>query len=636
MGIKTKIGILVLVPLIGMLLLLFIGWQSIFTVDEGRRRFFDEAFAPIVIQQIPKLIQSQEAIALILNADRDAHQALVAERLSIVAALDASDERYKKADATNLENIQQVKERVAKAAALSQTDSMKPLYEQFHLDFAEWERKSRQVVQYAINPAKMRFAPKISNGSGKKAFDIMRDHLDKLEGLYEEHIQEMLDEVKIQQEQAEIISAKLENESNRAIMIFVVLVIVFFIVSGILGIWIAILITRPLSLLQNTVMDIEETGEFSKRVDIGGNDEIGKIAGALNTLLNSIQSAIAEITRVIGDLARGDLTSRIAGDHKGDLISLKNDTNQSLEMLGRIISEVMETSNRVKTGATELSASSQSLANGTTEQAASLEEASSSINEIDSQTKANNENAEKALQLTDQTNRIVENANLQMQQMLTSINSINKTSTDVSKIIKVIDEIAFQTNLLALNAAVEAARAGKYGKGFAVVAEEVRNLAARSAEAARNSTELIENSGKEVEKGVDNAGKTAEILAKIDESVVQVNEIVNNIADASRKQNLAIEEINHGLNQVNKVVQQNSSISEETASASDELSAQADSLQRLTAQFRLENSSAAAPSVVLETEITQIPPDDDERPDSDEPEKTQQKTIVLDTDGYAT
>ncbi|MBU2648928.1 methyl-accepting chemotaxis protein, partial [bacterium] len=251
------------------------------------------------------------------------------------------------------------------------------------------------------------------------------------------------------------------------------------------------------------------------------------------------------------------------------------------------ITQVVNAAEQVNSGAGQIASASQALASGTTEQAASLEETSSSMSEVGSRAKINNENANQAVQLSNQTLEIVNRGNAQMEAMLASMDKINNSSGDISKIIKVIDEIAFQTNLLALNAAVEAARAGKYGKGFAVVAEEVRNLAARSAEAAKNTTGLIENSVKEVDSGVLNAGKTAEILNEINVSITKVNDLVGEIASSSQEQRISTDEVNKALTQVNDVVQQNSSISEQTAAASEELSGQAMQLQELMRRFKV-------------------------------------------------
>ncbi len=345
--------------------------------------------------------------------------------------------------------------------------------------------------------------------------------------------------------------------------------------------------TQPLVNLQTTLSDIEQTGEFVKRVEIKSRDEIGKTATAFNGLMDTLQSTIGNLNHIFESVANSDLSERMTDDLKGDLDKLKSRTNESIEMLGQTIRQVKLTSDQVKTGSQELSSSAQALADGTTQQAASLEEISSSMSEIEKKTKDNNENAALAQQSAIHALDTAEKGNSQMQGMLQSMDEINSTSADIAKIIKVIDEIAFQTNLLALNAAVEAARAGKYGKGFAVVAEEVRNLASRSAEAAKSTTELIEKSTKEIEKGVDNAGKTAEVLTEINESVKQVNTIADEISSASSEQSAGIVEINKGLIQVNDIVQRNSSISEQTASASDELFSFATQMENLIVRFKL-------------------------------------------------
>ncbi|MBT4088137.1 MAG: hypothetical protein HOE30_06565, partial [Deltaproteobacteria bacterium] len=298
----------------------------------------------------------------------------------------------------------------------------------------------------------------------------------------------------------------------------------------------------------------------------------------------------------------GDLSQQVTVECKGELGILKSSINESVGLLGRTIEHAKNSSQQVNTRAEELSASSQSLASGASQQAASLEEVSSSMSEIGSQAKASDKNASEAQVISNQAIEKVRTGNTQMESMLESMKEIDENSSNVSKVIKVIDEIAFQTNLLALNAAVEAARAGKYGKGFAVVAEEVRNLAGRSAVAAKETNDLIEKSINEVANGVKKADQTAAVLVSISESVAKVNDLVGEIAASSQEQSHNIAEINKGLAIMNDVVQENSSISEETAAASEELSSQSTELQALMGRFKVTDwdSSTQLETVVLD------------------------------------
>ena len=383
-------------------------------------------------------------------------------------------------------------------------------------------------------------------------------------------------------------------------LLLVILVVVSVALFG-FGIVLTRVITRPLLQLRNLVREVAQTGEFSHRLTSHQRDEVGETVNSFNNFLTRLQEAIEEVNEVMASVSKGDFTLKVSSEQKGDLKRLKDSINSSINLLGKTIAQVASTSDQVDTGTKELSQSAQSLAAGATEQAASLEEISSTTSIIDSQTRTNSENADQAKQLTNRMLSIVEDGNKKMEEMLVSMEKINETSTNVSKVIKVIDEIAFQTNLLALNAAVEAARAGKYGKGFAVVAEEVRNLASRSAEAAKNTTELISTSIKEVETGVTNSKQTAEALTQIVEAVEKINDLVGEIAEASREQTTGIDEINKGLTQINSVVQQNSSISEETASSSDELSAQASALSHMISRFRLKADDSEAAESQLST-----------------------------------
>jgi len=241
-----------------------------------------------------------------------------------------------------------------------------------------------------------------------------------------------------------------------------------------------------------------------------------------------------------------------------------------------------------------VASTSQSLSQGATEQAASIEEISSSMPEIASQTKTNAENAAEANRLAALAKNDAESGNQQMQGMLQAMTDISDSGRNISKIIKVIDEIAFQTNLLALNAAVEAARAGQHGKGFAVVAEEVRNLAARSAKAARETSELIEGSVQKTQRGTEMADLTSASLAKIVEGVSKVTDIIAEISLASNEQSQGINQTNEGLAQVDQVIQANTAAAEEGAAAAEELSSQADQMRHLVSRFRLKGQQEIA------------------------------------------
>lgn len=247
----------------------------------------------------------------------------------------------------------------------------------------------------------------------------------------------------------------------------------------------------------------------------------------------------------------------------------------------RLLADLTEGSSQVASAAGQISESSQSLADGSAQQAASIEETSSAMEEISSMVNQNADNAKEAASLANLCNTSAEQSDQAMGMLNTAINEISGSSKQIANIIKVIDEIAFQTNLLALNAAVEAARAGEHGKGFAVVAEEVRNLAQRSASAAKDTTQLIEDSGKKVDVGVDLTKKVEASLKEIVKNVRKVTNLVNEIANASQEQSEGVGQVGKAISQMDQVIQQNAANAEETASASEELSAQAQSLLSL-------------------------------------------------------
>ncbi|MFQ5753177.1 MAG: methyl-accepting chemotaxis protein, partial [bacterium] len=314
-----------------------------------------------------------------------------------------------------------------------------------------------------------------------------------------------------------------------------------------------------------------------------------EIINGMNLTIENILKPVNEAVACLADMAKGDLTINVTGEYQGDHAIMKEAMNSALSGLNDILSQVAIMVDQVSNGAQQVSDSSQTLSQGTTEQASSLQEITASMTEMGSQTKQNAENATQANQLATSARDAADEGNQQMKQMLRAMGEINKASTDISRIIKVIDEIAFQTNLLALNAAVEAARAGVHGKGFAVVAEEVRNLAQRSAKAAQETTRLIEGSVKTAENGTEIAQMTAKALGEIVDGIKKVTDLVGEIASASNEQAQGIAQVNQSLAQIDQVTQSNTTSAEESASAAEELSAQAARLKQMLSKFRLKN-----------------------------------------------
>ncbi|MBN2795920.1 MAG: HAMP domain-containing protein [Clostridia bacterium] len=314
----------------------------------------------------------------------------------------------------------------------------------------------------------------------------------------------------------------------------------------------------------------------------------GLLSVALGFIISSmIKKPISVLASGVTSVANGDLNVEISIDTRDEIGRLGNAFKNMTENMNQVLSQINGASDQVASGSRQLSDSSMSLSQGATEQASSLEQLTASVEEISKQTESNAENANLAKKVSNETFTFAQRGQQQMSEMVIAMEEINASSTNISKIIKVIDDIAFQTNILALNAAVEAARAGVHGKGFAVVAEEVRNLAARSAEAAKSTTDLIENSVKQVNSGMIIARETATALKEIVVGVEKADKLMSEISRASYEQASGVSQVNLGLNQIADVVQTTSATAEETAAASEELSGQADLLKAQVSKFKL-------------------------------------------------
>ncbi|WP_026885196.1 methyl-accepting chemotaxis protein [Clostridium beijerinckii] len=350
----------------------------------------------------------------------------------------------------------------------------------------------------------------------------------------------------------------------------------------------------------DSLFKLKESGGFSKSDEYSGEVNNAVIimivvivvaiamAMSLGILISkAISKPISKLMFITSEISEGNLDVEIVNNSKDEIGILSESMKRMKYKLNEVIGNISFASEQVTVGARQIADSTIALSQGATEQASAVEELTASIEEISSQISVNAENAKKANIITDNTKTNAGKRNNEMKLMLKAMDEINVSSNNISRIIKVIDEIAFQTNILALNAAVEAARAGQYGKGFTVVAEEVRNLAARSANAAKETTTIIEESIVKIQDGTNIANQTADALESIVNDIEEVAKIINGIADASEEQATGISQISQGIIQISQVVQSNSATSEESAAASEELAGQAEVLKEQVKMFKL-------------------------------------------------
>ena len=429
---------------------------------------------------------------------------------------------------------------------------------------------------------------------------------------------------------------QLEERMNSTISMMVTVIVIALLVAIIFAVMITRMITKPIAeccdiannLQQgHTSIDInvdttDETGELKKsmkamvtaiqrmyndclelssqtaagkmksRIDVRKHsNDYAKLVEGINSILDTIADPLKDTMEVLDKLAHKDLTVRINKDYPGDFHDLIENINLSAKTLEESLIQVDMAVEQITAASGEISSGSQVLAEATSEQASSLEEISSSLEEINSLTGNNADNAKSGLKLADVAVLAVDAGNEAMEKMNKAMDAILKSSQETGKILKAIDEIAFQTNLLALNAAVEAAHAGDAGKGFAVVAEEVKNLALRSAEAAKNTNVLIDEATRNSEMGSRIVEQVTKSFIEMKEQFNKVKSIVNEISASSDEQAHGVNQISTGVNEMNRVTQQNAANAEQSASAAEQLTSQAAELKSMVTSFTISKKS---------------------------------------------
>ena len=379
-------------------------------------------------------------------------------------------------------------------------------------------------------------------------------------------------------------------ESTRdAMVINIAVVVISILISVVVALVLAVNIGKPMKACVNRMKLLVEGDLETPMPKIKNKDETGVLVKSTEALVEGLRIVIGDISYLLNEMANQNLDvhtkyeKAYVGSFQDILHSMRN---MRVELSGAM-RQVNHSAEGVANASNQLSSSAQMLSQGTTEQASSVQELAARISIISGEVKNMANGALDVKSQTHQTGEEVLLCNQKMQNLVEAMARIQDSSEQIEKILKTIDDIAFQTSILSLNAAVEAARAGSAGKGFAVVAEEVRNLAGKSAQAAKNTSELIANSTEAVHIGTEIAQNTADVLSGVVNSIQSVTDAIDHIAVVSNEQSESVEQVSEGINQISLVVQSNSATAEEGAAASEQLSAEAACLKELVDQFTI-------------------------------------------------
>ncbi len=554
--IKSKLFLLACFMLAGMIAVGIVSLSFMGKINEGT--------TDISETWMPSVIASEELNTLTSDFRREEYKHIVAQ-----------DEETMQSAETKMENAgNQINETFSMYLSTLVTD--------------ETDRKLIQDAQNAWNEYLQNHDQLILLSRDNKTDEAMEIVLGTI-SLYDNVSNLLLEVVQLNKDGADAADLEGNRLYTEAGRIVIIALIVIGALSFAFAIYIIRGINRPVKELDNVAKKIAE-GDLDQSITYNSRDELGTLATNFNKTVGRLRNYvnyIDEISSVLRQIAGGNLVFELTLDYEGEFAKVKQALEEISHSLNETLGQINQAADQVSSGSDQVSSGAQALSQGATQQASSIEELAATINEISTQVKDTAATANEVRRQTDQTGEQVATSNTQMQEMIAAMTEISDKSTQISKIIKTIEDIAFQTNILALNAAVEAARAGEAGKGFAVVADEVRNLASKSSEASKSTAGLIEGTVQAVEKGTEIANATAESLFAVVESTKGVVASVDKIASAADQQADSIEQVTLGIDQISSVVQTNSATAQESAAASEELSSQAQVMKNLVGRFTL-------------------------------------------------